>query len=483
MESHTYTHESLKNLRICDLRDILKKLDLSTTGNKEQLIQRILNYSPITQIQHNSNSLVSNSADEISVKNECICTKGSGSTVPCSRCNKLLHASCIGTNANIQPYECTTCQMEQMEPLDRPVKFLSMPRLLNRGSFIQTTTEILLDYDSSLMAQVLESKGKLQIQVRCLKLDNTGYIQTWPKTGCLKVNSKIASEFRQNPNPNAKKRKDSPCNITSMLDTGLNNISLVKSNDDQDYAVAVILVEMLDEDALISEIETRNIQPLEESKAYVRDIMKSDTDELVSEMQTVSLRCPYAMNLLSKPARGVKCKHIQCFNLDSYIKLQRRSKANRWKCPICKEFAFNLYVDKFMEQICKDACGLEDAYQVKIYNDSRYQILLLNDVTSTELSSKHLNIESPRSSNFPTEFETVKRSRDFTPPVILSKRLKISEDKKENIIPSAHPLIRKSIPPTQPVSSLLQSPSPSSSEAQKPNQSQSGTSDCPIELD
>jgi hypothetical protein len=480
MESHTYTHESLKNLRLSDLREILKKLDLSSTGNKEQLIQRILSYPRVAQIQYNSNNLISNFANEIPVDNQCICTKGSGSTVSCSRCNKLLHAACIGTNASIQPYECTTCQMEQMEPLDRPIKFLSMPRLLNKGSFIQTTTEILLDYNSSLKAQVLESRGKLQIQVRSLKLDNTGYTQTWPKTGCLKVNSKIASEFRQNPNPNAKKRKDSPCNITHLLDTGLNSISLVKSNDEQDYAVAVILVEMLVEDALISEIETRNIQPLEESKAYVRDIMKSDTDELVSEMQTVSLRCPYAMNLLSKPARGVRCKHIQCFNLDSYIKLQRRSKANRWKCPICKEFAFNLYVDKFMEQICKDACELDDAYQVKIYNDSSYQILLLDDVPSNELSTSHLNIDSPRSRSC---LETIKRNRDFLSSDILSKRIKISEDKKENMIPSSHPLIRKPIPPSQPVSSLLQSPSTPSSTPQKSNQSRFGTSDCPIELD
>lgn len=469
MEFPAYTHESLKNMRLNDLRDILKKLNLFSTGNKDVLIQRILESSKVSELNFNHADIITSDCSY-----GCICISGTGPTVVCSRCNNLQHRNCIGTNLDIQPYECTQCQMDQMEPLDKPIKFLVGPRVLNRGSFTQTISEFVVDYNDELLRRVVESYGKLQIHVRCLKLDNVGYTQSWPKTGCLRVNARNANEFRQNPNPNAKKRKDSPCNITHLLQKGPNSINLVKSNDDLDYVVAVVLVQLLEEDALISEIETRNIQSIDASKDYIRGIMKSDTEEIISESQSVSLRCPYAMNLLTKPARGMKCRHIQCFNLDSYIKLQRSSRANRWKCPICKEFAFNLYVDKFMQKIGNEAQEIEDPYAVEIDRNSTYRIIPLDEKISQDISYK-----------LPKTLTTPKRPRDSLALQydILTKKCRISEDKKENVVPNLNETAFKPKHLNSSNDPVIREISESVIEVQEIPQPQNGSSDCPILID
>ena len=48
----------------------------------------------------------------------------------------------------------------------------------------------------------------------------------------------------------------------------------------------------------------------------------------------VSLKCPITYRKINIPARGHDCKHIQCFDLESYLKFNV-DKGN-WKCPVCK---------------------------------------------------------------------------------------------------------------------------------------------------
>ena len=48
----------------------------------------------------------------------------------------------------------------------------------------------------------------------------------------------------------------------------------------------------------------------------------------------VSLKCPITFKRIILPARGQDCKHIQCFDLESY--LQMNSERGSWRCPVCK---------------------------------------------------------------------------------------------------------------------------------------------------
>lgn len=58
---------------------------------------------------------------------------------------------------------------------------------------------------------------------------------------------------------------------------------------------------------------------------------KENTDTLT---HTVSLKCPVSFKRMTLPARGQDCKHIQCFDLESY--LLHNLERNTWRCPICE---------------------------------------------------------------------------------------------------------------------------------------------------
>ncbi|XP_078494940.1 zinc finger protein [Ciona intestinalis] len=67
----------------------------------------------------------------------------------------------------------------------------------------------------------------------------------------------------------------------------------------------------------------------------------------------VSLRCPITYTRIKIPARGKDCKHIQCFDLESY--LQMNSDNATWRCPICHKNALLEYleVDQYIQNILK----------------------------------------------------------------------------------------------------------------------------------
>jgi MIZ/SP-RING zinc finger. len=55
-------------------------------------------------------------------------------------------------------------------------------------------------------------------------------------------------------------------------------------------------------------------------------------DGIETTLDKVSLKCPITQRRITIPARGHDCKHIQCFDLESYLKLNV-DKGN-WKCPV-----------------------------------------------------------------------------------------------------------------------------------------------------
>lgn len=60
----------------------------------------------------------------------------------------------------------------------------------------------------------------------------------------------------------------------------------------------------------------------------------SDRDGVEQTALKVSLKCPITFKKITLPARGHECKHIQCFDLESYLQLN--CERGSWRCPVCK---------------------------------------------------------------------------------------------------------------------------------------------------
>ncbi|TPX65496.1 hypothetical protein SpCBS45565_g05116 [Spizellomyces sp. 'palustris'] len=51
--------------------------------------------------------------------------------------------------------------------------------------------------------------------------------------------------------------------------------------------------------------------------------------------QIVSLVCPIALKRIGVPGKGRMCRHVQCFDLETFAKLSRSSP--KWKCAVCND--------------------------------------------------------------------------------------------------------------------------------------------------
>ncbi|XP_061527244.1 zinc finger MIZ domain-containing protein 2-like isoform X4 [Phycodurus eques] len=63
----------------------------------------------------------------------------------------------------------------------------------------------------------------------------------------------------------------------------------------------------------------------------------------------VSLKCPITFRRIQLPARGHDCRHIQCFDLESYLQLN--CERGTWRCPVCNSktaLLEGLEVDQYM---------------------------------------------------------------------------------------------------------------------------------------
>lgn len=60
----------------------------------------------------------------------------------------------------------------------------------------------------------------------------------------------------------------------------------------------------------------------------------SEQDGVEQTAIKISLKCPITFKRISLPARGHDCKHVQCFDLESYLQLNCERGA--WRCPVCK---------------------------------------------------------------------------------------------------------------------------------------------------
>lgn len=66
----------------------------------------------------------------------------------------------------------------------------------------------------------------------------------------------------------------------------------------------------------------------------------------------VSLKCPITFKRITLPARGHECKHIQCFDLESYLQLN--CERGSWRCPVCKYVKHNCFRIYFEEQMINE---------------------------------------------------------------------------------------------------------------------------------
>lgn len=98
----------------------------------------------------------------------------------------------------------------------------------------------------------------------------------------------------------------------------------------------------------------------------------NDRDSIEQTALKVSLKCPITFKKITLPARGHECKHIQCFDLESYLQLN--CERGSWRCPVCNKPAQleGLEVDQYMWGIL-NTLNTSDVDEVTIDNGANWK--------------------------------------------------------------------------------------------------------------
>ncbi|KAK8781717.1 hypothetical protein V5799_016938 [Amblyomma americanum] len=81
----------------------------------------------------------------------------------------------------------------------------------------------------------------------------------------------------------------------------------------------------------------------------------------------VSLDCPLAQRRVNIPCRRVRCGHVQCFDVYSYLGCHEATLEPSWCCPVCREKVFvqDIRVDVFTLNILIRAGARFNAVEIR----------------------------------------------------------------------------------------------------------------------
>jgi hypothetical protein len=171
--------------------------------------------------------------------------------------------------------------------------------------------------------------------------------------------------------PNEKKNiRAIPADISLYCVTGKNVIHF-GTNTFFHYIIVVQLFKRISIADLLNQIKNNRQIPLETGKKKVIDSF-SDNNEVQAVSSKLSVIDPLKLSKIILPGRAVTCKHIECFDLETFLQMNER--VRRWICPICeKPILFSdLRLDCYFLEILRQLEQRSDVLQVCLNPDGTW---------------------------------------------------------------------------------------------------------------
>ncbi|KAF4499727.1 hypothetical protein FAGAP_4092 [Fusarium agapanthi] len=194
----------------------------------------------------------------------------------------------------------------------------------------------------------------------------------WPSHIFFDLNSK-SLELRRKQHFH----KDQPLELTDFVVEGENKMTIsypaVEQNSKPGYKhfMAIEIVETMSHGAITDLIQSRHFPAEETRHKIIRRLRPSDSDDIIVQDETlpISLADPFSKQRVAVPVRGGQCKHLECFDLETFLGTrsgkepqkgggpqqqgEEPSLVDRWGCPICGLDArpISLLVDDYLAAV------------------------------------------------------------------------------------------------------------------------------------
>ena len=132
------------------------------------------------------------------------------------------------------------------------------------------------------------------------------------------------------------RNEDKPLSLhRSYLRVGRNRLSL-SSYDSQPHFVVVVLCEPRPASEVVEAVKREHTLLPSKAFAHMKATFgEDDDDDIEAGPAKLSLACPLSHTRIQTAARGATCRHLECFDLASFIECASSTSHPRWTCPLC----------------------------------------------------------------------------------------------------------------------------------------------------
>ncbi|KAL9388587.1 hypothetical protein Peur_017192 [Populus x canadensis] len=320
-----------------------------------------------------------------------------------SKCQVQQHISCVIFLENpvesdhpIPPvFYCETCRIDRADPFWVTVAHLSLPVKLTSSNISMDGNITLQNVETTFQLtrsdQHLLQNCEYDVQAWCMLLnDNVLFRMQWPLHANLQVNDMpVRTLNRPGSQSLGANGRDDGAQIKLCIREGINRISL-SGCDSRVFSFGIRLVKRRTVEQVLNLIPKVG-ESFEDALARVCRCIgggmsttneDSDSDlEVIAEAITVNLRCPMSGSRMKIAGRFKPCAHMGCFDLETFVKLNQRSR--KWQCPIClKNYCLeDIVIDPYFNRISTmmGHCE-EDITEIEVKPDGSWTVKTKVDI-------------------------------------------------------------------------------------------------------
>ncbi|KAG9332037.1 hypothetical protein JZ751_016224, partial [Albula glossodonta] len=193
----------------------------------------------------------------------------------------------------------------------------------------------------------------LELQFKCYHHEDRQMNTNWPASVQVSVNATPLTIERGD-----NKTSHKPLYLKQVCQPGRNTIQITVTACCCSHLFVLQLVHRPSVRSVLQGLMKKRLLPAEHCVTKIKRNFSSGTipgtpglngeDGVEQTAIKVSLKCPITFRRIQLPARGHDCRHIQCFDLESYLQLN--CERGTWRCPVCNKTALleGLEVDQYM---------------------------------------------------------------------------------------------------------------------------------------
>ncbi|XP_074647800.1 zinc finger MIZ domain-containing protein 1-like isoform X2 [Tubulanus polymorphus] len=199
--------------------------------------------------------------------------------------------------------------------------------------------------------QTLMWRSDLELQLKCFHHEDRQMNTNWPASVTVSVNATPLNIER-----GENKTSHKPLYLKDVCQPGRNTIQITVTACCCSHLFVLQLVHRPSVRSVLQGLLRKRLLPAEHCITKIKrnftspanGSMNGSDDGVEQTAIKVSLKCPITFRRISLPARGQDCKHIQCFDLESYLQLNCERGA--WRCPVCNKTALleGLEIDQYI---------------------------------------------------------------------------------------------------------------------------------------